>query len=89
VPGVNKQLILIIPTEFGHVEYPVIGYEGYVAKVVGISVETVRERVEVLSRRDRVGRTGVYLKYFLRADEGFDEALSTLMKNRRQLQQPT
>lgn len=86
VPGVNKQLVLIIPTEFGHVEYPVIGYEGYAAKVVGVSIETVRERIEVLSRRDRLGRTGVYLKYFLRTDEGFDEALSALMKNRKQLQ---
>ncbi len=83
VPGVNKQLILVIPTEYGHDEYPVIGYEGYVAKVVGVSVETVRERVEVLSRRNHLGRTGVYLNYPLTINEGFDEALSTLLKGRK------
>jgi hypothetical protein len=31
------------------------------AKLLGISAETVRERVRVLTRRDKIGRTGVYL----------------------------
>lgn len=83
VPGVNKKLILIVPRPYGHDEYPVVGYEGYVAKLVGVSLETVKERVEVLSRRDQLGRTGTYLKYVLRIDEGFDEALSTLIKGKK------
>ncbi len=85
VPGVNKQLVLIIPRDYGHDELPVVGYEGYVARVVRVSLETVKERVEVLSRRDEFGRTGVYLKYVLRPDETFDEALRTLIKSRKTL----
>ncbi len=81
VPGVTKQLILIMPTDFGHKELPVVGYEGYVSKVLGISLETVKERVEVLTRRDFVGRTGVYLSYMLRVDEDFSEALRNLIKS--------
>jgi len=81
VPGVSKQLLLIEPTEYGHKELPVVGYEDYVAKVVGVSLQTVLERVKVLSKRDLLGRTGVYLKYVLRIDEGFEEAVRTLIKS--------
>jgi len=77
-PGVNKNLILILPTEEGHKEFPVIGYENYVAKVIGISIETVKERVKVLSRRDEHGRTGVFLTYILHPEESFEEALDKL-----------
>lgn len=80
VPGVTKQLILVVPTEVGHREAPVIGYEGYVAKILRVSLETVKERVEVLSKRDVVGRTGTYLTYVLRVDEDFSEALAYLVK---------
>jgi len=78
VPGVSKNLILIIPIENGHREAPVIGYENYVAKVVGISIETVYERVKVLKRRDRLGRTGVFLSYVLNPKESFEEVLDKL-----------
>ncbi len=80
VPGVNKSLVLIIPTPRGHREAPVIGYEGYVAKVLGISVETVLERVRVLTRRDKRGRTGVFLKYVLAPNESFEEAINRLIE---------
>lgn len=85
VPGVNKQLILIVPKPYGHDEYPVIGYEGYVAKLIGVSLETVKERIEVLSRRDEYGRTGVYLKYVLMINESFDEALVKLIKGKKHM----
>jgi len=62
VPGVNKELKLIIPTRRGHIEEDVIGREGIVARTLGISVETVEERVRVLTRRRELGRTGVFLK---------------------------
>ncbi len=78
VPGVNKSLILIIPTKEGHREAPVIGYEDYAAKVLNISIETVLERIRVLTKRDRYGRTGVFLKYILRSGESFEEALDVL-----------
>lgn len=79
-PGVNKNLILIVPTEKGHREAPVISYEGYVASVLGVSINVVNERVRLLSRRDQIGRTGTYLKYVLRIGESFEEALSKLIK---------
>ncbi len=78
VAGVSKNLILIIPSEDGHLEAPVIGYEGFTAKQLGVSIETVLERVRVLRKRDRYGRTGVYLKYVLRPTESFEEAIKDL-----------
>jgi len=78
VPGVNKNLVLIIPTEKGHKEAPVVGYEGYAARVVGVSIETVYERIRVLQRRDKHGRTGVFLSYVLGPDESFEEVLGKL-----------
>ncbi len=69
VAGVNKKLKLIIPTPTGHIEIPVIGREAEVASILGISIETVNERVRVLTRRDEIGRTGVFLKISLREDE--------------------
>ncbi len=78
VPGVNKNLILIIPTEKGHKEAPVVEYEDYVARVVGVSIETVYERVRVLQRRDKHGRTGVFLNYVLGPEESFEEVLDKL-----------
>ena len=81
VPGVSKSLVLIMPTERGHREAPVIGYEGYVARVLGISLETVLERVRVLTRRDRFGRTGVFLKYVLTPSESFEEAIAKLIES--------
>jgi len=82
VPGVNKNLVLIIPTTRGHLEMPVIEYEDYVAKILGVSVDIVRERVEVLTRRDEVGRTGVFAKIALSPDETFEEGLKRLFKER-------
>ncbi len=80
VPGVDKRLVLIEPTEKGHRESPVIGREEEVASIVGVSVDTVLERVRVLSRRDRVGRTGVFVKYILSPDESFESALETIAR---------
>lgn len=82
-PGVNKNLILIVPTDSGHREAPVVGYEPYVANVLNISLETVLERVRVLTRRDDVGRTGTFLNYVLNVDESFEEALAKLVKSGR------
>ncbi|MGP3667871.1 MAG: nucleotidyltransferase domain-containing protein [Candidatus Bathyarchaeota archaeon] len=78
VVGVDKRLMLIEPTEKGHVESSIIGREAKVASMLGVSVEIVNERVKVLTRRDNVGRTGVYLKYRLREDEVFEEVLKEI-----------
>ncbi|MGC9778906.1 MAG: nucleotidyltransferase domain-containing protein [Candidatus Heimdallarchaeota archaeon] len=78
VPGVDKRLLLIEPTDEGHRESPVTGFESIVAKKVGVSVGLVRERVRILTTRDKVGRTGVYLDFELSLDENIDEAFKGL-----------
>ncbi|MDK2372521.1 MAG: nucleotidyltransferase domain-containing protein [Candidatus Korarchaeota archaeon] len=80
VPGVNKELRLIFPTENGHLEYPVLGYEEYVARVLGVDKDVVEERVRILTKRKSVGTTGLYLKYHLLPRESFEEAISKLKK---------
>jgi predicted nucleotidyltransferase len=78
VPGVDKRLVMIEPTDTGHIEYGVVGYESSVAKKVGVSVSIANERVRVLKRRDEVGRTGVYKTYHLQDDETFETAAKKL-----------
>ena len=74
-PGVDKRLVLIEPTSDGHMESPVIGREAIVARILGISIETVRERVRVLTRRDEKGRTGVFVKLVLGPGQNIEEAV--------------
>ncbi|MCX8175798.1 MAG: nucleotidyltransferase domain-containing protein, partial [Candidatus Bathyarchaeota archaeon] len=78
VVGVDKRLMLIEPTEKGHVESSIIGRESKVASILGVGVEIVNERVKVLTRRNNVGRTGVYLKYRLKENEVFEEVLKEI-----------
>ena len=78
VPGVDKRLMLIEPTSKGHVESTVIGREEAVAHLLGVSLETVFDRVRALRRRDEVGRTGVFIEKELLPNETFEEALKKL-----------
>lgn len=73
VPGVTKQLVLIVPTEDGHEEYEVVGREHVVARVLGVSIATVQERVRVLTRRREVGRTGVFRKVVVPEGKSVEE----------------
>ncbi|MBS7610001.1 nucleotidyltransferase domain-containing protein [Candidatus Bathyarchaeota archaeon] len=82
VPGCTKRLTLIQPTKEGHIESPVKGREKEVAKIIGVSVDIVRQRVLVLSRRDEVGRTGVFVNLLMDDDETFEEALRRLMETK-------
>ncbi len=75
VVGVDKRLMLIEPTEIGHVESGVIGREESAAKILGVAAETVLDRVHALMKRDTVGRTGVFVKKELMQDETFELAL--------------
>ena len=81
VPGVDKRLMLIEPTEKGHNEINVIGREEAAAKILGISAETVLDRVNALTRRDIVGRTGVFIKKEVSSDETFELALKKVAEN--------
>jgi predicted nucleotidyltransferase len=78
VSGVDKRLMLIEPTEEGHVESSVIDREEVVATRLGISAETVLDRVHALLKRDEVGRTGVFMKKELAPDETFEMAMKKL-----------
>jgi len=79
VCGVDKQLMLIEPIEKGHSESTIVGHEEQVAKLLGISVETVLDRVHALLRRDDVGRTGVFVEKELSSSETFEMALKRLV----------
>ncbi|MGA3059857.1 MAG: nucleotidyltransferase domain-containing protein [Candidatus Bathyarchaeia archaeon] len=78
VAGVDKRLVLIEPTEKGHMESSIVGREEFAAKILGISAETVLDRVHALLKRDMVGRTGVFVKRELPADDTFELALKKL-----------
>ena len=81
VPGVTKRLTLIEPTEEGHVEYSIIGREAEAARKVGVSIDTVLERVRVLSRRDEHGRTGVFVKQVLEPWESVENAVKRIARS--------
>ncbi|MBU7015295.1 MAG: nucleotidyltransferase domain-containing protein [Theionarchaea archaeon] len=85
VPGVDKRLVLIDPTEAGHHELSVLGREHEVAKRLEVSINIIAERVKVLQRRDKVGRTGVFLNKTLSPDESFEMVLRTLASSNTQL----
>jgi len=78
VVGVDKRLLLIQPTEKGHIENNIIGNEEQTAKTLRVAVETVLDRVHALTKRDAVGRTGVFVKRALDSDETFELALKRL-----------
>lgn len=82
VPGVDKRLMLIEPTLRGHVESPITGREGKVARLLGVDTRIVIERVRTLERRRVVGRTGVFMKHILDPGESFGEALHKLLLRR-------
>jgi len=80
VLGVDKRLMLIEPTPKGHIESPVMGKEAEVAKRVGVGIDIVRERVQVLTRREDVGRTGVFIKRALMPNENFEEVFKRVVQ---------
>ena len=78
VPGVNKELNLIVPTPRGHVEVPVRGNEPLVLRVLGVGEGILEERLSVLGRRREVGRTGVFIDVEVPADQPLEEAIAEL-----------
>jgi hypothetical protein len=78
VSGVDKRLMLIEPTLEGHVENSVVGQEETVAHLLGVSLNTVLDRVHALLRRDDVGRTGVFIERELAPEETFEMVLKKL-----------
>ncbi|MFX1337658.1 MAG: nucleotidyltransferase domain-containing protein [Promethearchaeota archaeon] len=78
VPGIDKRLVFIKPNPRGHEEASIINNEPIVAKELGISIETLMERKKVLLKREKYGRTGVYLKREIDINETTEEVLKKL-----------
>jgi len=78
IMGINKRLLFIEPSPEGHWEWSIIGREYECAKLLKIDVETIRERTRVLTRRDKIGRTGVYLREMVPENKSVEEYLKIL-----------
>lgn len=79
VPGVDKQLLFIDPTEKGHKEYRVTSENAnLIAKILQISIDTILERIRVLERRNEKGRTGIFKKRLLTPSEAFGAVLKEI-----------
>ena len=59
--------------------HSILGREEETAKLLNVSLDIVKERERVLMRRDRIGRTGTFLKRDLREGESFEKVLKTLI----------
>lgn len=75
VPGVDKRLMVIVPTAYGHYEFSAKENMVIASKTLAVKLETIQERVRVLTRRDAIGRTGIFYKGELREDETFEGKL--------------
>ncbi|MFX0002269.1 MAG: nucleotidyltransferase domain-containing protein [Candidatus Hodarchaeota archaeon] len=82
VPGIDKRLVLIKPYSQGHEEISIIGNEANAAKEVGISIDILNEREKVLLRREKYGRTGVFLKRSIQINETIEDVLKKLAKRK-------
>ena len=75
VAGIDKRLMVILPMDNGHFEFSALENIVEASRALGVKLETVQERVRVLTRRDRIGRTGIFYKVELREDETFEGRL--------------
>lgn len=82
-PGVNKKLYLIEPTENGHRQTPISDRKDEVAKILGISDLMVKQRMRVLTRRKKKGRTGVFLKQELSVNDNVEAVLRDIARTNR------
>jgi predicted nucleotidyltransferase len=64
--------MMIVPMEYGHYEFSVIQNSEEAARLIGINAEIVNERIRVLTRRDEIGRTGIYYKEELGEGDSFE-----------------
>lgn len=78
VAGVDKRLLLIQPTQEGHLEMSVAHRVEEAARLLRLDADVIRGRIRVLSRRSKSGRTGVYLTHRLADGDSPEEALEAL-----------
>ncbi len=78
VAGIDKRLVLVKPNPQGHEEISVINNEAITAKEIGINIKVINERKKVLLRREKHGKTGVFLKRQLEMNDSTEEVLKKL-----------
>lgn len=76
--GVTKRLTLIIPNEQGHREINLVGNETHAQHLLKIHPKIIDVRKRVLLKRDKTGRTGVFLKKPLIIEQNFEEELKKI-----------
>ncbi len=79
VKGINKQLLLIIPTPEGHKEMSILHISEAELVKHGFPQRIIQERLRVLTQRDRKGRTGIFLQRPVEIEKTFESALQTLI----------
>ena len=78
IAGVTKKLLLIEPKEEGYWISSVITSKKKAIQLLSLSQRIIDERIRVLSRRDKIGRTGLFLEYSLSPEENFEQALKSI-----------
>jgi predicted nucleotidyltransferase len=78
VPGVTKQLLLIEPASTGYWYSSLIRYKKAAMKCLNVSQRIIDERIRVLTRRDKIGRTGLLIDYPIPPHTNFEQALNQL-----------
>jgi len=78
VPGIDKRLVFIQPISDGYEEYSIIGNEHLAAKQLNVSIDLINERKRVLLKREKFGKTGVFLKRSIEMNETTEDVLKKL-----------
>ena len=82
VPGVDKRLMLIIPTDFGHIEESIIGREYEVSKILNVDPSIIFEREKMLIKRSEKGRTGLYIRISINPEDSVEEVVRRILERR-------
>lgn len=77
--GMNKSMIVIIPVEDGHMEFPARQDPDLAAKLIGVDPKALRERLHVLEKRKEHGKTGRFIEVKLGEDETFSQVLKAII----------
>lgn len=79
VPGITKDLLVIVPTNDGHYEFSLKENFDEAAKILSVNPEMLRRRFAILKRRKECGKTGVFFSKKLDPDQSFEEILRDLI----------
>ena len=86
---VNKKLLLVEPMDNKGYNYHYTSIRDLpyndIAKKINVGVDIILERIRVLSRRDDIGRTGLYIDYELNPSEEPEKVLKELASQRQEL----